>query len=199
MVKRKNTKSLDRTRNYTTIVYPESVPKDWLSILDKQHVQAFVSPLHDRDINPDGEAKKPHWHVLVMFDSVKTVAQAQELFEQIGGVGCQKVNSVRGAARYLCHMDNPEKAQYDSGDVRAFAGADYNEICSLASDKYRVIREMIAFCEDNNIINFADLLVYASENRNDWFRVLCDSGAFVVKEYLKSRKWGCEYSNTSDT
>lgn len=199
MKKSKSKRGLGRTRNFTTIVYPESAPENWLDILNSHHVQAFVSPLHDRDIDPDGKTKKSHWHVLVMFDSVKTVEQAEKLFDQMGGVGCQKVNSVRGNARYLCHLDNPEKTQYDTNDVKAFAGADYQEVCSLISDKYGTIREILAFCEDNNIINFADLLVYASENRNDWFRILCDNGSFVVKEYLKSRKWGQGYLDTKNT
>lgn len=199
MKKSRSKQGLGRTRNFTTIVYPESAPENWLNVLNDHHVKAFVSPLHDRDINPDGEAKKPHWHVLVMFDSVKTIDQAKELFDQMGGVGCQKVNSIRGNARYLCHLDNPEKAQYDANDVKVFAGADYQEVCALTSDKYGAIREMLVFCEDDNIINFADLLVYASENRNDWFRILCDGGVFVVREYLKSRKWGQGYPDTRNT
>lgn len=187
---KKNVSGLGRTRNFATIVYPESAPDNWLSILDDQHVPAFVSPLHDRDLDPNGEPKKPHWHVLIMFENVKTIGQAKELFDLIGGVGCQKVSSIRGNARYLCHMDNPEKAQYDPQGVRAFVGADYIEICSLVSDKYAAIKDIIEFCECNGIINFADLLVYCSENRFDWFRILCDSGAFVLKEYMKSRNWG---------
>lgn len=199
MVKRKSARGLGRTRNFATIVYPESAPENWLEVLDNLHVQAFVSPLHDRDLNPDGEPKKPHWHVLIMFDGVKTVAQAEDLLKQIGGVGCQKINSVRGNARYLCHLDNPEKVQYNSQDVLAFAGADYSEICSLVSDKYAIFREMLAFCETNSVFNFADLLIYASENRNDWFRVLCDGGVYVLKEYIKSRNWGQEHSDVSST
>lgn len=189
MQKRKIEAGPARARNYTTIVYPESAPENWLDILDQQHVPALVSPLHDRDVNPDGEPKKPHWHVLVMFDGVKTVSQAKNLFEQIGGVGCQKVNSIRGSVRYLCHIDNPEKAQYKPKDVKSFCGVDYSEICALPSDKYVLIKNILAFCEENDVINFADLLVYASENHDDWFRVLCDGGTFVVKEYIKARKW----------
>lgn len=192
MPRKKNVSGLDRTRNFTTIVYPDSAPADWLSILGDQHVPAFVSPLHNRDLNPDGELKKPHWHVLIMFDSVKTMKQAKELFDLIGGVGCQKVNSMRGNSRYLCHLDNPEKAQYDVGEVKAFAGADYHEICSLVSDRYVAIRDMLEFCECYDIISFADFLVYCSENRFDWFKILCDGGSFVLKEYMKSRNWGRE-------
>ena len=52
-----------RSRSYATVVYPESAP-DFLERLNDLKVPCFVSPLHDKDINPTGEAKKPHYHVL---------------------------------------------------------------------------------------------------------------------------------------
>lgn len=195
MANTKKTSSSDRTRNFTTVVYPESAPDDWMEILSNQHVQAFVSPLHDRDANPDGEVKKPHWHVIVMFDTVKTPKQAKEVFDLIGGVGCEKVKSMRGNARYLCHLDNPEKAQYDIRDVKSFAGADYIDICSLSCDRYTAIGEMIEFCEDNDVFSFSKFLLYCHRNRYDWFRVLCDGGGFLLKDYLKSRFWTLEHNN----
>ncbi len=85
-----------RTRNYATIVYEESSFKCWMEILKKQMVPAFVSPLHNKDINPTGELKKSHWHVIVMFDSMKTKKQAKELFDKIGGIGVEVVQSLRG-------------------------------------------------------------------------------------------------------
>lgn len=191
----KNTRGLGRTRNFTTVVYPESAPAGWMELLSEQHVEAFVSPLHDRDVDFNGEQKKPHWHVIIMFDSLKTVEQAKEVFDLIGGVGCEKVKSIRGNARYLCHLDNPEKAQYDAKDVRSFAGADYFEICSLSCDKYVAIGEMLEFCEDNNVFSFSEFLLYCRRNRYDWFRVLCDGGAFLLRNYLRSRFWTQEYKN----
>lgn len=178
-----------RTRNYATVVYPESCPADWLDRLINSFVPAFVSPLHDQDIDPLGQPKKPHYHVIIMFDSVKTVEQAEEIFNNIGGVGCEKVQSIRGYARYLCHMDNPEKAQYKTEDVRCFCGADYPGTIGLAIDKYNAVGEMIDFCSLNNIVAFSDLLEYAREFRFDWFRCLCDNSTLVMKEYLKSRSW----------
>ena len=52
-----------RTRSYATVVYPESAP-DFLERLNDLKVPCFVSPLHDKDFNPTGEPKKPHYHVL---------------------------------------------------------------------------------------------------------------------------------------
>lgn len=178
-----------RTRNYATIVYPESAPSNWQELLSEQFVPAFISPLHDLDLNPTGEPKKAHFHVMIMFDGVKTLDQAKELIDFIGGVGCEVVNSQRGYARYLCHMDNPEKHQYNVDDVRSFCGADYNTTIGLVTDKYRAIRDMMHYCIDNNIYSYSLLLEYCSNERPDWFRVLCDNGTVVMKEYLKSRSW----------
>ena len=97
-----------RTRNFATVVYPESAPEDWINKLEELHVAVLVSPLHDKDINPSGEPKIPHYHVLLMFESPKDFeTQIQPIFDSIGAVGRELVNSARGYARYLCHLYNP--------------------------------------------------------------------------------------------
>lgn len=178
-----------RTRNYATVVYPESAPVDWKVRLQEQCIPALISPLHDRDKNTDGTQKKEHFHIMILFDGVKTQEQAKEVFEVIGGVGVEPVKSVRAYARYLCHLDNPEKARYDIQDVICCAGVDYNTIISLASDKYSAIGEMIEFCLQNRIDCYAELLLYAKNNREDWFRVLCDNGTVTIVQFLKSKYW----------
>lgn len=186
-----------RTRNFATVVYPESAPEGWQELLSECFVPAFISPLHDKDTNPTGEEKKAHYHVVLMFEGPKTVEQAQEIFSIIGGVGCEKVNSIRGYARYLCHMDNPEKFQYDQQDVRSLCGADYNGTIGLVTDKYKAIGEMIDFCEENNVLSYSELLKYCRMERFDWFRVLCDNGTVVIREYLKSKKWSQDQGITN--
>ena len=52
-------------RDWTFIVYPESAPKAWREILDDTHLRWVESPLHDRDVNPDGEIKKSSLAYLV--------------------------------------------------------------------------------------------------------------------------------------
>ena len=178
-----------RTRNFATVVYPESAPENWLELLGEQCVPCFVSPLHDKDINPTGEPKKAHHHVLIMFDSVKTAEQAQEVFSVIGGVGCEIVKSMRAYARYLCHLDNPEKVQYSPEDVKQMGGADYHDVIGMAVDKYVAISEIMDYCDSNQIYSFRQLLMYCRQNKFEWFRQLCDGGVYIVKEYLKSAQW----------
>lgn len=181
---------VSRTRNFATIVYPESAPENWLDILGEQCIPCFVSPLHDKDENSlDKERKKPHYHVMLMFEGVKSIEQVQGIFSLIGGVGCEVVQSLRGAARYLCHLDNPEKAQYDTSLVRCFAGADYMSVIGLAIDKYKAIGEMMDYCDEKCIYSYATLFRYARRERFDWFRILCDSGSVAMKEFLKTKYW----------
>ena len=188
--KRADAKRAGRSRNCATVVYPESAPSDWQQVLSDTHAYAMVSPLHDQDQNPDGTPKKAHWHILVQFDTVKTQEQATEFFAPIGGVGAaEHISNVRGYARYLCHLDNPEKAQYNPSDVLQLGGADYIGAVGLPTDRYAVIADMIEFCEQNDVISYAQLLCYAKDHNEPWFRCLCDNGTMVLKEFLKSRYW----------
>lgn len=178
-----------RVRNYATVLYPESAVEHWKDVLTSSHVQTFVSPLHDKDFNPDGEPKKAHYHVLLMYEGKKSVEQVKELIDAIGGVGVEVVSSLRGYSRYLCHLDNPEKAQYSMDEVISLNGADYLSAVGLPTDKYKAIGEMMEFCDDNEIFAYCDLLQYARQFKFDWFRVLCDSSSLVMINYLKSKKW----------
>lgn len=185
-----------RGRNWACVVYTDSAPHNWLDILREAKIPLLISPLHDQDINPGGEAKKAHYHVMACYEGKKSYDQAKEFFDTFGGVGCEAVQSMRGYARYLCHLDNPEKAQYQIADVQAF-GMDYGSTIDLPTDRYKAIREMMFFCKDNGVTSFAALLEYAAEDKYDWFRILCDNGTYVIKEYLKSITWASTHIDDS--
>ncbi|WP_414387011.1 Rep family protein [Streptococcus parasanguinis] len=55
----------DRAKNYTLVVYPDDMPEDWLEIMQQDMYDMVISPYHDKDVNPDGTKKKPHYHILV--------------------------------------------------------------------------------------------------------------------------------------
>ena len=178
-----------RTRNWVSILYPESAKENWQEILQEQFVPCFISPLHDKDYNPDGEIKKPHYHIILMFDSVKNFEQAQEVFDSIGAVRCQAVKSIRGQSRYLCHLDNPDKAQYNPLDVIQMCGADYQTVIELASDSRYALKEIQYFIQANDISSFGELCDYALENREDWFIVISEKYSYYLDKYIKSKHW----------
>ena len=175
-----------KTRNWVTVLYPESAAEGWKDILRGWCCQALLSPLHDKDKDPTGEAKKPHYHLLVMFDGPRSQSLMEEQFKTLGGVGCQACNSARGYARYLCHMDNPEKYQYPVEQVEAFGGANYLDIIALESDRRATIAEMCDWCDAEGCISFAELCREARKNHPTWWQAITSNSTMIMFRYIRS-------------
>lgn len=183
-------KNPPKTRGYVGMLYEDSAPSDWQERLNDLHIPAIVSPWHDRDVNPDGTPKKKHRHVMIIFDGPRALKQAQEVLTSIGCIGyCQPVQSITGQARYMCHLDNPEKAQYDPADVLQLSGADYEELCQKTVDRMKAIADMCDFVDANCIYSFAELVRYARANEQTWFRHLASDCTIFMREYIKSNYW----------
>lgn len=187
-----------RTRNWSTIIYPKQTedeestcPDNWSDILAELGLKCAVSPLHDKDLTSDGEKKKPHRHVLIAFEGVKTRQQAKEIFDRIGGVGAEPVNSLYGMTRYLTHMDNPEKAQYSSVDVLTYGGFEYKRYASSKEDEEKQILgqmgEIMQIVNDNMIYNFSDLAEVLMTERPELFTCMRKNSYFIAC-YLKSKE-----------
>lgn len=205
--KKKKSKGQGRTRNFATVVYSDkkyleeigseydgsdgygSAPEDWREIISDLHIPVMISPLH-QDKNPDGKVKKPHWHVLFMFETVKEwETQVKPIFDSFGGVGRENVNSARGYARYLCHLDNPEKVQYNPDDVVCYGGADYKAIIHLPTDDMKILKDVFEYIRINQIYSLAEFLDICSINNPDWFSIVSMSRAYIVDKYIKSLLW----------
>ncbi len=182
--------AVQRTRNWAVIAYPESLDKDWKERLDEEHIPAFISPLHDQDVNPTGEKKKAHYHILMMFAGNKTEEQVQKISDEVlSGVKVEKVKDLRAYSRYLCHIDNPEKAQYKPCDVICLGGVDYLEQVGTLADTDIVVAEMMEWCRKNKVYSFARLCDYSAEERKDWLRVLSSKRTVFMSAYLRSLQW----------
>lgn len=179
-----------RTRNWTIVLYPESAPADWRDLMDDLQIEWVESPLHEFDTNATGEVKKPHWHILLLFGGVKSYDQVVEIVEPFNCPAPQRCHSAKGCVRYMAHLDNPEKFQYNIGDIKAHGGVDLAELLRpSSSERYSLIGEMCSYVRDNSITEFQDLMDYAMQHRfDDWFPLLCDSSAYVVGQYIKSQR-----------
>lgn len=184
-----------RFRNFSCVLYEESVSPNFVQIIDSWHVPCFLSPYHDSDKdteklddNGNPTIKKPHWHLLYMSEGKKSVDGMRALFSSIGGVGLEVVQSIRGAARYLCHLDNPEKAQYSSVFVKCFAGADYTDIISSEADRAEALKKIIAYIDDHQIKYFHQLLnSLIADGEKDLYRLSCFSCNAPVNQYIRSK------------
>lgn len=185
------TRGAGRSRTWAALVYPESAAEGWRETLEELHITGFISPLHDSDVNPDGTPKKAHYHVLLMWEGVKSAEQAKEAWDVIKAVPEPRpVNSARGYARYLCHLDNPEKHQYSPADVVALGGADWEAVTHLPTDDYAAVKEMCMYIRKNKIYSFAQFFDLCMEKYDEWANTLIRGGSLgIIKEYQRSLYW----------
>lgn len=192
-----------RTRNWTAILYPEDLPENWREMLDDLHFKWVESPLHDQDLLPNGEPKKAHYHLLFMFDTVKTVEQIIEMLQStygtsdtgsiIGVATPQKVSDRGALVRYMAHMDNPDKVQYDPADIVGHNGADPAELLRYSATETReMIIAMEEFIEQNNIIELSDFSRAIRYERPEWHTLLATKMTMYFSAFIRSRRHNAE-------
>lgn len=195
-------RAASRAYNWALVVYPEDLPEDWLERL-KAVTPGFCSPPHDRDVNPDGAEKKRHCHVLLCFKSKQSyaavVAMLKGLFGEKGasivGVANPEVcRNVTGTVRYMVHADNPEKAQYEREDIKAWGGKSVDKVwgddATLTRGYLVSIEELI---EERNIVELSDLSrVLREEERWELYDVLSRRCTVYINAVLASRRHRAE-------
>lgn len=180
------------------MVYPDSMDiDDLISKLSAQaqgHLSFLLSPLHDKDKKEDGSLKKPHYHLMMIYDkdSNTTVKRAKRWGQLNGVVGCEIIHNTKGYARYLCHLDSKNKARYEVSDVKAF-NIDYMSLIGSLIDKFQRFRELIDFINENDILFYSDLVDYCKDNNDDWFRSLMGGATFTIEKYIKERRFKASY------
>lgn len=183
-------KSTKKSRNWQAIVYPESAPDDWQDILKSLAIPGFISPLHDKDKQPDGTLKKPHYHVILIWDGPTTDTNARKVFEQFGGVMQPiPIQSLVGATRYLCHLDDADKYQYPTGEVVSMNGTNYLEQISKNANDTLVLKKVFTYIRENDITEYCDLIDrIEDEALDDFFTVVTRMATWAVNSYLTSRR-----------
>lgn len=187
MKKTTNNVGKARFRLWTFLVYPDSAPADWLGLLDDLHVPALVSPLH----LPDSDSKKEHWHVLLNFEGVKSGQQVLDLIEEFNGPGyAEVVESSRAMVRYFCHLDHPDKQQYDPSEMLPFGGIDLQQLLlPNHSETFEFAHQIHIFCKDTGITEFANILDYSEQFRPDWYYLLLMSPVSkMLEKFLQSSR-----------
>ena len=106
-----------KSKYYSYILYPENYPdNEYLYKLldDDLMLDYLLSPVH----SPSEDLKK-HFHLLTVYPNPIGLSSAQRVGERLNSA--KKVifgfNPI-SAARYLIHLDNPEKEQFDQKDIR---------------------------------------------------------------------------------
>lgn len=178
-----NKEKNERYRNWSWIVYPESAPENWRTLLDETGEKWIESPLHDRDINETtNEIKKAHWHIIISFGNKKSYKQAGKISEMLNSPKPVSVKSLQGAVQYLWHRNNPEKHQYDKNEVVAHNGFKYRQyLTDIGVDTDSILQEVIQWIQETGCSEYRDLVDYViSERFDDWFPTVRSQTIFLV-------------------
>jgi len=171
----------DKCRCFEAVLYPESLPKNWIELLEETHIPVTISPLHDKDVADyeTGELKKEHYHVGLRFDGPARISQALAVLEPLGVQFVKPIISSHGWGRYLCHLDSPEKAQYSPKDIRLLNGASCTQERELTKeDRQKILCEILAWIRKNNCFDFSDLVNHAIDNNIIWLNIIIPTSYF---------------------
>lgn len=178
----------ERSYNWASILYTESCVADIESALLALKVPCALSPLHDRDMCEEtGELKKPHYHLLLHYTSLKSQRQIKEDLEPLGAVGAERVRELGAYARYLIHVDDPDKAQYDIQDLRVYNGFDiskYFEETKIGVDAG--FAELVKIALEQGYTEYCSLVTYCLESDAELLPC-CRKSAYALTSFLRSR------------
>ena len=178
----------ERKRNWSFIVYPDSAPKKWQSVLADYHVPFIVSPLHSKDRKDDGTFKKAHYHVLILFSGKKSYNQVKQITDKLSSPIPKAVASTKGLVRYFAHLDNPEKAQYDPSEIKGFCGADVDSYFTMSrSTRRSVLKDITQYILNNHVTDLSTLVQEALDRNDDnWFSIIVDTNTWYLNMLINS-------------
>ena len=178
-----------KKRNWTFVLYPESAPEDWREQLQKSGLMAAISPLHDKDLNPTGEAKKAHHHILLVYSGPTTYNSVAKFTASLNATIPQALESVRGMYRYFTHKDNPEKYQYDESEILGVNGFNIADLVELTKSEVNELkRSILTIVREADIIEYADLIDFLVDNEMLVEYDIAVNNTFFFNSYIASRR-----------
>lgn len=187
----------DRKRGWWFLLYPESMNPNALQILSESTYQGAISPLHDKDLWPTGDPKKPHFHVLIYVSGKVSYNSLMPLVNAVNGIRLQPVGSIIGASRYLAHMDiDPErifadkgKVHYSPDDIVTFGGFDVKSFLKATQTQIsKALRELYGFIESEGITSYYEFVNWIYSEKPEYHFLMANPQVTAqVDRYIRSK------------
>lgn len=199
----------NRHRNYACVFYPDAVSlEDARLYFISRHIQAFISPLHEPDpvvdMTDSGElvehVLKPHYHVLMCWDGSIAETSVKNLLSGLNTTRIFPVTSKKSYARYLCHIDDPDKQQFTRPyDVKSTLGGDYSLLVADDVENDRVVMEILEYVKLRRLIYFDQLINHCMESELTWFKALNKSkNVSLITSYMRSLEYRMRNATGAD-
>lgn len=178
-----------KKRNWTFVLYPESAPSDWKEQIKLSGLLAAVSPLHDKDVNPTGEPKKAHYHILLVYSGPTTYNAVAKFTASLNATIPQALESVRGMYRYFSHKDNPEKYQYPEEEIMTINGFNIADLVELTKSEVNELKmRILKLIRDVDIVEYSGLVDFLLDNELVAEYDVAINNTFFFHTYITSRR-----------
>ena len=178
-----------KKRNWAFVLYPESAPLDWKEQLTQTGLQCAISPLHDKDKNPDETEKKAHYHIILVYSGPTSYNVVLGLTSKLNQPIPQALEQVRGYYRYLTHKDNPEKAQYNESDITTINGFNIRDFVELTTSEVNKIKiELQQIIRNADIYEYSDLMDMLLDSEMFEQYEVASNHTYFFDKYIASRR-----------
>lgn len=82
---------------------------------------------HDKDNDENGQIIEKHTHILIEYETPRKITTMANLFE-VEENFIEVVKSKKAVLRYLTHLDDSDKFQYDSKEIITNSDVDYDSV-----------------------------------------------------------------------
>lgn len=191
---------MQKGRNWAFVVYPESLPQNYEEIILNTGLPMAFSPLHDKDINPTGESKKEHFHVICYYENPTTFKNVKEnVTDKLNGTIPLKLESMVGMYRYHLHLDNPEKYQYDDRFRTFYNGFDVKKVDALTYTEIgKLLTELQSLIRNEHILEYSDLLDILQDNDLMNMLEVARNHTVFLNTYINSRRYKTKQEKLSE-
>lgn len=184
-----------RGRYWSVIVYPDDLPENWREAFNG--MKWIESPVHDQDVNNDGTRKKAHIHIMFLFGNQTSkklvedmIAQRFEVDENgsIAGIAKNPVKVDANYVRYLAHLDNPEKAQYDVNLIVAHGGVDLMKMLKdnrNTIEKNKSLQDIFDIVRNENITELHNLELRL-RNNPELYDIAFNQKTLTIDKFINS-------------
>lgn len=179
-----------KKRNWAGVIYTDSAPSDWIELLKLKGLPFAISPLHNKDIETNGEekkVKKEHYHIILCFGSPTTFNNVKSIFEELNQPIPIPLESVKGYYRYFTHKDNAEKFQYNEKDIQLFNGFNVDDILN-SFEVFQSLKEIQKIINDNEIIEYCTLLDFLITLEDSTLWNVASSHTLFLNTYITSKR-----------
>lgn len=168
----------DRHRVFSLVLYKDTDSYNFEEVIRNiKTYKNYAYIKHDKDLKEDNTYKKEHYHCILKLDNACTISALSKKID-VPDNYIQNVRNERTMVRYLIHLDDPLKAQYNKNDI--VASPVYSRYVNKCFEHIESEEEQLS-----NIYTFVSDLSTKASNKHD--------ALYLLVQYVNSNCYDSVY------